>query len=119
MKKFKKIVLSSVLALSALGVVSVSETEQASAAVDNYWPDKCKKDDLCMGVFPMSMRVGTENGWAHTKVEIVSGAASGVATVTSDGKKVKALKPGEAVVKMYDRTGVETGKYSMYILTIK
>lgn len=118
MEKFKKLVLSSALALSTLGVVSVSETDQASAA-NSFWSDTCKNDDLCSGVVSMTMRVGTENGWAHTKVEIISGAASGVATVTSDGKKVKALKPGEAVVKMYDRTGVETGKYTMYVLTIK
>ncbi|TQR25634.1 hypothetical protein C7Y47_24400 [Lysinibacillus sphaericus] len=118
MKKLKKLVLSSALALSTLGVVSVSETEQASA-VNSYWSDKCKNDDLCMNLNYMSMRVGTENGWAHTKVEIISGAASGLATVTADGKKVKALKPGEVVAKMYDRTGVETGKYTMYVLTLK
>lgn len=116
MKKFKKLVLSSALALSTLGVVSVSETDQASAASD-YWMDKCKEDSLCTGVVSTTLRVGSFDSWASTKVVIKSG--SGVVSVTSDGKRVKAMKPGEAVVYSYDKSGVDTGKYQMYKVLVK
>jgi len=116
MKKFKKIVLSSLLALSTLAVVSVSETDQASAAND-YWMEICKNDSLCLGVFSSPLRLGTYDNWASTKVEIKSGY--GVVSVTSDGNRVKAMKPGEAVVYSYDRTGVDTGKYSIYKVLVK
>lgn len=46
-------------------------------------------------------------------------SGSGVVSVTSDGKRVKAMKPGEAVVYSYDKTGVDTGKYQMYKVLVK
>ncbi|KOS61297.1 hypothetical protein FJQ98_01855 [Lysinibacillus agricola] len=114
--KFKKIVLASALALSTLTVMPVSETQKASAAGLDWW-EFCKSDDLCQGVTNSNMMVGTENRWGATKLEIKSGA--GVVTLTSRNT-IKAMKPGEAIVYHYDRTGAtETGKYYIYKILVK
>ncbi|MGE7111212.1 hypothetical protein [Lysinibacillus sp. NPDC047702] len=106
--------LSFALAISTLAFVSVSSTEQASAST--YWQDVCKSDDLCSNVVSYGMRVNSEAIRGATKLEIKSGA--GVVSITSFNT-IKALKRGEAVVYYYDKSGAETGKYLMYVITVQ
>lgn len=114
MKKFKKIVLASALALSTLTAMPVSETQKASAAGYGsweYWKGVCEEDDQCSTVSGFMMKVNHERYGTYEKIEIISGA--GVIMITDRGY-VKAVKPGKAAIRAYDRSG----KYMIVDLTV-
>ncbi|MEY2356250.1 hypothetical protein [Lysinibacillus capsici] len=99
MKKFKKIILASALALSSLAFVPVSENQQASAAPID-WAKECKNSDTCDNYINYYMRVNQELFGGYSRLEIKSG--SGIVSITPSGY-LKANKRGTAVVYAYDR----------------
>ncbi|MGE7131171.1 hypothetical protein [Lysinibacillus xylanilyticus] len=104
MKKFKKIVLASALALSTLAVLPVSDTEQASAAGVDYGAI-CKADSKCLGVSNLGVRKNGMYSGGYTRFEIKSGA--GVVGIIPSGPftgYLTGIKAGDAVVYAYDNS---------------